>query len=324
MMIRWGIIGLGNIAHRFALDLLNQAANATLEAVASRDLQRSQEFAAKYACSSAYGDYLSLVSDPQIDCVYVSTIHTQHRNVVELCLTYGKHVLVEKPAFTTVNDWDEMARLAQQKKLLMVEAMKSVTFPAYRKLIGFLTTNNVTLTSINASFAGIQPFAHENRLFNPKLGGGATLDVAVYPLWLFYDLCRWTNTPIPNLHASLSNCYSQSPVEDHSEFLASDTVSAYLCGSLSQERPRHADIKGENLDISICEKWWNPSKIEICYPGNEIVIDEPIRGGGFVYEIEHISELIIEGRRSSEWIPAEISRQVIQLMDKSIVSFTRS
>jgi predicted dehydrogenase len=323
MVIRWGFIGLGNIAHRFACDLVNQAKNATLEAVASRDLHRSQQFAAKFACSSAYGDYLTLLRDPHVDCVYVSTIHPQHRNVVELCLTHGKHVLVEKPAFTTRNDWDDMTRLAQQNNLLMVEAMKSVTFPAYRKLIAFLSTNNVTLTSINASFAGIQPFAAQNRLFNPQLGGGATLDVAVYPLWLFYDLCRWTNTTAPNLHGYLSNYYPQSPVEDHSEFLASDKVSAYLCGSLSQERPRHAEIKGENLDITIFDKWWNPSKIEICYMGNEIIIDEAIRGGGFVYEIEHISELIIQGRRSSEWIPAEISRQVIQLMEESIASFTK-
>lgn len=317
--VRWGIAGLGKIAHRFVKDLTQHVENGELYAVGARDKLRADMFANEYCCQRSYGSYLALAQDPNVDVVYIATIHPFHKSMVELFLKYGKHVLVEKPAFTNTEDWDEMSSLAEEKGLLLVEAMKSVVFPAYQSLRQFIQDNNVIVDSIEASFGNWHEFDTNHQIFNPNLCGGATLDVGVYPLWLYADLCRLTKSKVLKPAVMHSKDNAKSKVDENVEFIFDGEVKGRVYASITRNLKREAIIKGPELEIIIHEKWWNPQNIDILYQGKMKKIAMPVRGGGFEYEIEHISSLILNDKCQSPVIPAEISRKVTLIMEASLV-----
>ncbi len=317
--VRWGIAGLGKIAHRFVKDLTQHVANGELYAVAARDQLRADKFANEYHCQKRYGSYQALAQDPKVDVVYIATIHPFHKSMVELFLKHGKHVLVEKPAFTNLNDWDEMSSLAKAKGLLLVEAMKSVAFPAYQALRQFIQNNNVKLESVEAAFGNWHEFDTRQQIFNPKLCGGATLDVGVYALWLYVDLCQLTKSTVLKPSVKHNKDNANSEVDETVEFIFDGEINGRLCASITRNLKREAIIKGPELEITIHEKWWNPKNIDIVYKGRKQTLSTPGQGGGFEYEIEHISSLILNEAYHSDVIPGETSRQVISIMETSLV-----
>jgi len=317
--VRWGIAGLGKIAHRFVKDLTQHVENGALYAVAARDQLRSDMFANEYRCQRSYGSYQDLAQDPNVDAVYIATIHPFHKSMVELFLKHGKHVLVEKPAFTNLKDWDEMSSLAEEKGLLLVEAMKSVAFPAYQALRQFIQDNNVKIDSVEAAFGNWHEFDTNQQIFNPDLCGGATLDVGVYALWLYVDLCQLTKSTILKPSVKYNQDNAKSEVDDNVELIFDGEINGRVCASITRNLKREAIIKGPELEIIIHEKWWNPKNIDILYQGKKQKVATLVRGGGFEYEIEHISSLILNEKYQSDVIPAETSRKVISIMEASLV-----
>ncbi|PSW05468.1 Gfo/Idh/MocA family protein [Photobacterium lipolyticum] len=317
--VRWGIAGLGKIAHRFVKDLTQHVENGELYAVAARDQLRADMFVNEYRCQRSYGSYQALAQDPNVDVVYIATIHPFHKSMVELFLKHGKHVLVEKPAFTNIEDWDEMSSLAEEKGLLLVEAMKSVAFPAYQALRQFIQVNNVQIDSVEAAFGNWHEFDTKQQIFNPDLCGGATLDVGVYALWLYVDLCQLTKSTVlkPSVKHSKDNATSE--VDENVELIFDGEINGRVCASITRNLKREAIIKGPEVEIIIHEKWWNPKNIDIIYQGKKQKIATPVRGGGFEYEIEHISSLILNEKYQSDVMPAETSRKVISIMEASLV-----
>jgi predicted dehydrogenase len=313
--IRWGIAGLGNIAHRFAKDLTVHVENAELFAVSARDLSRAKEFSKQYGCETSYGSYMELASDSNIDAVYVATIHPFHKELVELFLNNGKHVLVEKPALTNLADWDAMAALAKSNGLLLAEAMKSVTFPAYRAMKQFILDNKVEITSVEASFGNWHEYDSAWHLFNPKLCGGATLDVGVYGLWLYADLCRLAGCAIDTPTVEYVQDNEQSKVDENATFSFDGPLKGRICASITRDLPRNAIIRGPELEIVMHEKWWSSSTIDITYQGEVTQIAVPIKGGGFANEIEHFSSLLQNNVHHSDILGHETSRSVIRVME---------
>ncbi|UJF18506.1 Gfo/Idh/MocA family oxidoreductase [Vibrio sp. SS-MA-C1-2] len=317
--VRWGIAGLGNIAHRFVADLKGQAKNAELYAVAARDKQRAESFSSQYDCQTSYGSYSELANDVNVDIVYIATIHPFHKSLVELFLNHGKHVLIEKPAFTNLNDWDGMSRLAEEKGLLLAEAMKTVTFPAYQAMKQFIKEKQVELTSIEASFGNWHEFDSEWHLFNPALCGGATLDVGVYGLWLYVDLCQLINAPVLKPIAKYTKDNLQSEVDENVVFNFDGQIKGEIGASITRDLKREAIIRGPDLEIIIHDKWWNPKTIDISFKGEQVQLSTIVEGGGFEYEIEHISSLILNKQRYSDVLCKATSRQVISIMEESLV-----
>ncbi|CAM3613683.1 Gfo/Idh/MocA family protein [Vibrio aerogenes] len=313
----WGIAGLGKIAHRFVKDLTTQVDNGVLYAVAARDQARADLFADTYCCRS-YGSYLAMAQDPNVDAVYIATIHPFHKSMVELFLQHGKHVLVEKPAFTNTKDWDAMSLLAEAQGLLLVEAMKSVAFPAYQALRRFIQDSNVKIDSVEAAFGNWHEFDPSQQIFNPDLCGGATLDVGVYGLWLYVDLCQLTKSMVPRPLVTCVNDHAESEVDENVEFVFEGEISGTIRASVTRHLVREAVIRGPDLEIIIHEKWWNPAAIDIFYQGENHTINSTVKGGGFEYEIAHVSELILNQKSLSDVIPAGTSRKVISIMESCL------
>lgn len=316
--VRWAIVGLGQIAQRFASDLQDVVESGYLYAVAARDEIRARQFARHYHCPYAYGSYQKLVNDPMIDVVYVATINPYHKSLVKLCLEHGKHVLVEKPAFTRLEDWDEMAELANDKGLLLLEAMKSMTFPAYQAMCQWIQSQKAVVTSITAAFGSKNPFDPQSRLFNQLLSGGATLDVGVYGLWLYADICRRLRTPIAHPHCDFMQDNRAAQVDETVLFEFSGSIKGHIGASITRDLPREAKILGPELEITIAEKWWNPRTIDIVFHGEHIQLSTPANGGGFEYEIDHVNQLVLEHQLKSQLLPHATSRDVITLMENAL------
>ncbi|WCE31897.1 Gfo/Idh/MocA family protein [Vibrio sp. SCSIO 43137] len=317
--IKWGIAGLGNIAHRFAKDLSNHVDNGELYAVAARDQKRAEEFSREYGSKKSYGSYQLLAEDSSVEAVYIATIHPFHRKLVELFLSNGKHVLVEKPAFTNSKDWDDMSQLAAANNVLLVEAMKAVAFPAYRELRRFIIENDLKINSIEAAFGNWHEFDSDWHLFNPKLSGGATLDVGVYGLWLYTDLCSAMGVEVPKPSLSFLRDNETSQVDETVEFIFDGEVKGKIGASITRDLKREAIISGPDLEIKIHDKWWNPRTIDIKYAGLERQITTPSRGGGFEYETEHVCSLIIDNKQQSDILCSSTSRKVIAIMETALV-----
>ncbi|MCG9677629.1 Gfo/Idh/MocA family oxidoreductase [Vibrio sp. Isolate24] len=316
--VRWGIAGLGKIAHRFAADLTQHVDNACLYAVSARDEQRADAFAQQYQAEHTYSSYQAMAEDPNVDAVYIATIHPFHKSMVELFLDHGKHVLVEKPAFTNTQDWDDMKALADKQDLLLMEAMKSVTFPAYRALRDFIQKNSIEIESIEAAFGNWHEFDVQQQIFNPDLCGGATLDVGVYALWLYADLCQLKQSEIQPPSVTYQKHNNESKVDETVEFTFSHSIQGKIGASISQNLKRVATIRGSDVEIVIQDKWWNPTVIDVTYKGEHTQISHLPAGGGFEFEASHLSQLIIDGKSSSDFVPHETSRQVIALMERSL------
>lgn len=316
--IKWGIAGLGNIANRFATALTEHCSFGELYAVSARDQSRAALFANKFDCNKAYGSYEAMAQDPDVEAVYIATVHPYHKPLAKLFLSHNKHVLVEKPAFTNLGDWLEMKALAGQHGVMLLEAMKTVVFPAYRELTTFLTSNQIKLDSIEASFGNEHDYNPNLFIFNPDLAGGATLDVGVYGLWFFYDLCRTLGITPPLPQVEMSSLYEGSNVDTDSCFQFSGEINATISASTVRNLPRAARLTGPDITITIKEKWWNPAHITVEYKQETFTIEHPVQGNGFEYQIEHFSQLVLEGKLESDILSSKISAQVLETMEKAL------
>ena len=315
--INWGIAGLGNIAKRFAADLVQHCPGARLTAVASREEAKANDFASQFPGTAAYS-YLQLAQDPKIQVVYIATIHPFHKPLISLFLQYGKHVLVEKPAVTNQQDWIDLQKQAQKQQCLLLEAMKTVTFPAYRQLRELIKDRNWQITELSASFGTANPVDQRLPILNRELSGGATLDVGVYPLWLYCDLCQLMNYTIPKPTVSIHNEHPQLQVDESVSFQFDGELKANLAASITKNLNKTAIISGPGFEITIAGKWWNPTQIAINYGQQQELIHIPATGGGFEYETMYITQLLQQGEYCSNWLDTNTSRQVIQIMETAL------
>ncbi|GIC79400.1 Gfo/Idh/MocA family protein [Moritella sp. F3] len=319
-IVKWGIAGLGNIAKRFATALNNHSQYGELYAVAARDLDRATLFAEEFNSDVSYGRYEHMAADPNVDAVYIATVHPFHYPLVELFLTHNKHVFVEKPAFTNLQDWLSMKALAKKHSVMLLEAMKTVTFPAYQELKNYLITHNLQLTSIEASFGNEHEYDHELFIFNPNLSGGATLDVGVYGLWLYCDLCKSLGANVSEPTVYMSTSIAKSHVDTDACFTFAGQINGKISASIVNNLPRVAILRGDQLIITIREKWWNPSVIDIEYQGEKFTINHPVAGNGFEFEVDHFSQLVLENKTESDILLPEVTAQVQSIIEHGLIN----
>lgn len=179
----WGIIGCGKIAHKFAEDLIT-VPNATLYAVASRDLKKAKDFGKTYDVYCCYGSYKELATNPEVDIIYIATPHVFHFENSLMCLTNKKAVLCEKPFAINIKQVEEMITAAKNNNTFLMEALWTYFLPHYKYVLNIIQSNELgEVKSLKADFGFASTYDPENRLFNKKLGGGSLLDVGIYPLF---------------------------------------------------------------------------------------------------------------------------------------------
>ncbi|WNM34706.1 Gfo/Idh/MocA family oxidoreductase [Streptomyces sp. Li-HN-5-11] len=180
--VRWGILATGGIAAAFAADLVDLP-DAELVAVASRSEEAAKAFAERFGIPRAYGDWTALARDADIDVVYVATPHSAHRAAAGLCLQEGRNVLCEKPFTLNVREAEELVSLARERGRFLMEAMWTYCNPLVRRLKALVDDGAIgEVRTVQADFGLAGPFPPSHRLRDPHLGGGALLDLGVYPV----------------------------------------------------------------------------------------------------------------------------------------------
>jgi predicted dehydrogenase len=183
-VIGWGVVGPGAIATGFA-DAMAQTDGGTIVAVASRSAERAAAFGDRFAIPARYGDYEALAADPDVDAVYVATPQSRHEPDTLTMLGAGKHVLCEKPFALSARQGDRMVAEARARGLFLMEAMWSRYLPAYRSLVDVIGEGRIgDPLLVEADFGFRRPLEPDHRLFDRALGGGALLDLGIYPIQL--------------------------------------------------------------------------------------------------------------------------------------------
>jgi len=179
--VNWALVGTGGIAKHFLAGL--QATKGRAAAVVSRELSRAQSFAKRTGIAKAFGDFDQMLEDPEIDVVYIGTPHTTHKDLTVRALNAKKAVLCEKPFAVNAMEAQEMIRTARENNVFLMEAMWTRFRPAMNKVREWLAHGLIgEVKTVQANFGFRAPVERQHRLFNPELGGGALLDVGVYPL----------------------------------------------------------------------------------------------------------------------------------------------
>ena len=187
--IAWGIVGLGSIARTFASDLA-LIPGASLQAVASRDLQKARSFASEFGAARPYGSYAELFADREVAVVYIASPHSFHYEHTRAALQAGKHVLCEKPMGINAREVKDLTGMAQKKGLFLMEALWSRFNPSIQEAYHMVRQGKLgPLSYLRADFAfPALDRDPKGRLLNPALAGGSLLDIGIYPVFLAYLL----------------------------------------------------------------------------------------------------------------------------------------
>ncbi|WP_046215731.1 Gfo/Idh/MocA family protein [Paenibacillus wulumuqiensis] len=179
--LNWAVVGTGEIAHDFATAI--RQVNGNVFAVCSREMKRAREFATECGAQHAYDDFEQMLLEPAIDIIYIATPHSNHHSYVMKCLHANKHVFCEKAITVNSRELQEIRTLAEEKKLVLAEAMTIYHMPLYRELRRFMESGRLgAIKMINVSMGDPKKYDPSNRFYNPELAGGALLDMGVYAL----------------------------------------------------------------------------------------------------------------------------------------------
>lgn len=309
--IRWGIIGLGTIAHKFATDLVS-ITDAELYAVASRTQEKADAFAQKYGATIAYNNYEALANDPNIDAVYIATPHALHKENTLMCLENGKAVLGEKPFAMNADDVNIMIAKAQEKNVLLMEALWTYFLPHYQFVLKKLKNKTYgDIQKITCDFGFERAYNTDSRVFNKSLGGGSLLDIGIYPIFAALS----TLGPPNKLEASATFFENDTDSSCTMLFTYDHDVKAYLKSSLIEELPTEAVFYCEKGIIKINSQFHRPTTVSIIVDGIEEVLDFNYKSIGYNYEVLHFNELLRNGKTKSPIMSFEFSKQLISVLD---------
>ena len=287
--MNFGIIGLGNIANKFA-KTLNEM-NETLYAVASRDINKAKEFKEKYNSLKYYGSYNELLNDPNIQIVYIATPNNMHYiNSLE-ALKCGKNVICEKPFTANPNEAIELYQYARANNLFIMEALWIEFLPLYKKLDELLNNNIIgDIKDINVSYGFDTNDIRKKRKFDSNLAGGALLDIGIYNL-AFIDMIAKSDLLSFNSKYELNEYNTDNYSEIYLDY--SNGIKAKCITSIGKEIKREAYINGTLGTIYIPD--FQQATSFTIIKGDRKTFEFPFEINGFEYQIREAIYCIKNG-----------------------------
>jgi predicted dehydrogenase len=311
--IRWGIIGTGSIAKKFATGL-QSAPGAELVAVGSRAQVTAAAFGDAYEIPHRHASYTDLAADPDVDVVYVATPHPGHRDATLLCLDHDKAVLCEKAFAMNAREAEQMIASARDKNLFLMEAMWTRFRPAIRtahELVQSGAIGEPELLTVAVGWGS--PFDLSSRLFAKDLGGGILLDGGVYPISL---ASHFLSTP--DRITTLAHM-APSDVDDQAGILFGYKSGAIASVVFSSRVTPHsiATIVGAKGRIEIHEDWHKPEGLTVRLAGADAEVHDftLTEGNGYQYEAMHVMDCLRAGRTESDIMPLDETLAIMQTMD---------
>ncbi len=310
--LRWGLIGTGWIADRFAADLAFTDSGRVV-AVGSRRIETVNRFADRFDIPNRHASYEALVADPEVDVVYVATPHPLHHPDTLLALGAGKPVLVEKPFTMNAAEARELVAAARAEKLFLMEAMWTRFLPHIaeirRLLAGGVLGEIVTVSADHGQWFAKDP---DFRLFAPELGGGALLDLGIYPVSFASMLLGTPSTVVALIDPAFTGVDGQTSMLFGYDSGAQAILS---CTSLAKS-PTRAAIVGTEARIEIDGDFYVPTSFTlITRSGERTHYDEPDQGRGMWHQADEVARCLREGLLESPLMPLDESVSIMQTMD---------
>ena len=309
-IVRWGILGLGNIAQKFADDL-KLVPDCKLEAVASSNSARARNFADTYKVNRFYDNYDDLFKDPKVDIIYIASLNNNHYEHSIQAIKNNKAVLCEKPLAINKSQVEDLLQLSNEKRVFLMEALWTRFNPVFDQLLTWISEGQIgKIKCIYASFSfnGTNR-PDDSRLFNLEKGGGSLLDIGIYPLFLSYQLLGYPTSIISNAIKSDTGVDNQMAI-----ILRYKDSQALLYSSFLHNEDMSAKICGEKGEIYVDSRWHESKTITL---SNNYKTRKKFEflGKGYVYEIMESNKCLREKTiESSKWSHKN-SLDLVKLMD---------
>ncbi len=300
MKTKFGILGCGGIAKRFAR-ALQLSGGGELYAAAARDEARAQALIGQFGGEKAYGSYLDLIRDENVEIVYISLVHNLHYEAAKLCVEHGKAVLCEKPFFITEREAAELAALAKEKGVLVMEAMWTRGLPAFKKAKEWAQGGAIgQIRLIDAAFCFNLPFDPEHRLYNPETAGGALLDAGVYPYQFAAGIVGQAPTDVRAVVQKAPTGVDETVVM---ALRFDNGALASAIASVGVKADGTARIYGTKGSIKVYDFLRTRECALLDEKGEVVDRFTDDQEEGFVHEIDHVTDLYRTGQTESPLIP---------------------
>jgi predicted dehydrogenase len=311
--LRWGILGTGGIAALQTSDLL--ANGFTVTAVGSRSQESADAFAATWSIANAHGSYEALVADPDVDAVYVASPHPFHHEHALLALSAGKHVLVEKPFTMNEAQARDIVTLAELNKLVVLEAMWTRYLPHMVRIRELLRKGELgEVRTLISDHSQNLPKDPTHRINAPELGGGALLDLGIYPVSFSYDVFGAPSKIMASATMTATGVDAQTAMI----FEYEGNQRALLVTALDALGPNTTVITGTEGRIEIDSVWYNPAVFRR-YDRNNIEVERfeaPVIGRGMHFQAEELERLVAAGELTNTILPLSQTIEIMATLDE--------
>ena len=311
--LRWGILATGGIAALFASDL--RTAGLDLVAVGSRSQASADAFAARFDIPRAHSSYQALVADPDVDIIYVATPHPMHHADARLALEHGKHVLVEKPFTLNRAEAAAVQQLAAEKGLLVMEAMWTRYLPHMVRIRELIASGALgEIRAVTADHTQLITDDPAHRLNALELGGGALLDLGIYPISFIWDIlgAPTTITASARLGETGADAEVATTMTHDSGAVSTSLSSSRAAG------PNTASIIGTKARIDIDRVWYCPTSFRLVAPDGTVLesYESAVDGRGMQYQAIAAERSIASGSTDSEALPIAETVAIMGTLDE--------
>lgn len=307
----WGILATGWIAELFTQDLTASGLNVV--AVGSRSAGKASDFAQRFSVPKAHGSYEDLVADPDVDIVYIATPHPQHVEAALLALDADKHVLVEKSFTINAREARQIVERGREKGLVVLEAMWTRFLPHMRRIHEIIADGTLgELLSVSAEHRQFLPTDPLHRLNNLELGGGALLDLGIYPISFAHDILGAPTSVKASARFKETGVDAEiATLMQHQGGTISTTVSA-----LDTLGPNVATVYGTKARIEIATTWYTPTSFKVITHEGDVIetFAEDVPHRGMQYQAFEMERLVVSGEASSIMSPDE-TVAIMETMD---------
>lgn len=311
--LRWGILAPGGIAHMFASDL--RTAGLDLTAVGSRRIETATAFAAEFDIPHAHGSYEELVSDPDVDIIYIANPHPMHKDSAILALSHGKHVLVEKPFTLNADEAEEVRQLAEDRGLLAMEAMWTRYLPHMVRIREIIAEGTLgEIRSVIADHTQKISSDPSHRLNSLELGGGSLLDLGIYPISFAWDVLGGPLAVVAAARLGETGVDVEvATIMTHVGGAISTSISASQSAG-----PNTAHIIGTDARIDIDRVWYTATSFRVVAPDGTILEDyvSQVDGRGMQYQALAAEQLVAAGLTDGEVLPIEETVAIMSTLDE--------
>lgn len=309
---RVGIIGAGHIAVKMAYTL-REMEGVEPYAIASRDQNKANAFAAEWGFTCAYGSYEKLINDPKVQLVYIATPHSFHYSQAKACLEAGKPVLCEKAFTANKHEAEALFKLAAEKHLFIAEAMWIRYMPFMKTLRELIDKGTIGRVMTLSSSIGY-PMIDKERIIRPELCGGALLDIGVYPInftmMLFGD-------EITDITSTVVKGETGVDMQESITFVYKNHRMSVMCITAFCANDRQGLISGDNGYI-IVDNINNPQEA-VVYSREHNEIGRyhcPQQITGFEYQLQAAIDAICNNREETPFMPHATTLQIMDMLDK--------